>query len=1182
MGSNMRLRGVLLAPFLALCWVCASQAQSDAIEDFSTPSGSDVFYKRYLEALDKPASAADAITFFVRGEVAAGKWMPPDEGAQQEPGAASPEDVDAELGSAGPFVTHSWEQVSVADIATLTRVATLAGRYEAGMQALRPAPPALQVAVAERLLEGTIDGRNAVAAARLFEMAAEAGSPLAQSRLAFLYLEGLGVEKDKAAARRWAQRAADAGDGFAIYQLARMAETDETPAGASMALSLYQRFLSEPGRFRASEGPTAAALLLANRMMSPGAALSSEAAATAIMNVAEVAPDFALALARVNLCTGCGGVIDVNKAAEWLRLAHDFGNQDAGYELYLLLRARPDLAQQPNEGLERLRAGGTEHIDSFVAAALEEARQKDGEKAVPVAAAALLKRVCKDDQYACESSARAMASGRLDLAAVAPGLAKLTELDSIELVDILAAYGDFDGALARARRIQSTSFEMSQITGPSEQHARTPTFRRLVASRDATNLKALPEGFVPLLTFLADNGDEEARGFLETLMQRGSAGKPEPTAPPLDDARAAFGHVAARGGLSRAFVNAARDLSGALKQAEQPKEALRMELTALSAELQLNEIAGLSEGALQRDLTRVCLLSKASERTLALGSNDVAMVLAKDAVNTLQTVRSALSSLPEHLQTCFSDLVADNYRWLADFFVRQNRLAEAESVLAMLKDFEAFQFVDRDADFRGRSYDTLPLSEPERGLKAAIDTLRPPTTQDARRSEELIVKRGQGGLDDAETKELDTLQARLAEADAAYDKALDAIVEKAEALGRGEEVARIDALGSLQGYLRDEPEQPAVLHYLVLPDRLNIILTTAYDRKSVTIDQWDGQPFSEAHLNEEIQKLHLVMTSRSRDPKPQARKLYDLLIAPFRADLDAVQTKLVLLSPDRRLRYIPFAALHDGTGYAVEHFEFAMLSDAGYEIAGRKTTGIPFAALGMTRAADGFKALPGVKAEIDGIIKGKDGYGLFEGRAVFDAAFNKDALTDALRIGARSPAGLGVVHISSHFNLAGSDGSSFLLLGTGEKLSLRDIKKDRRAFDFGRVDLLTLSACETGYVDPGLDGRELESLSMLTGSRGARAILASLWPVDDASTALSMQRFYEIRERGNMSKAMALALTQREFIAGKIGSTDIAAGPSIVTETAARGAISLVPPDAQGGLSHPYYWAPFLLTGNWR
>ncbi|WP_171026408.1 CHAT domain-containing protein [Mesorhizobium comanense] len=1171
----------MLAPFLALCWMCASQAQSDAVEDFSAPLASDIFYKRYLEALDKPDTAADAVTFFVRGEVAAGKWMPPAEGKKQESGAASPEDADAELGVAGPFVTHPWEQVSVADIATLTRVATLAGRYEAGMEALRPAPAALQVAVAERLLEGTIDGRNASAAARLFEMAAEAGSPLAQSRLAFLYLEGLGVPKDASAARRWAKLAADAGEGFAIYQLARMEEADKTPAGVSAALALYQRFLSEPARFRGSEGPTAAALLMANRMMSPGAALSSEAAATAIMNVAEVAPDFALALARVNLCTGCGGVIDVDRAAEWLRLAHDFGNQDAGYELYLLLRARPDLALEPNEGLERLRAGGTEHIDSFVAAALEQAREKDGQKAVAGAARTLLDRVCEGDAGPCEDAARVMASGRLDLAAVAPGLAKLTELDSIQLVDILAAYGDFDGALARARRIAPTSYDMILVTSPSDQHARTPTFRRLVASRDASNLKALPEGFVPLLTFLSDNGDEEARSFLDTLTQRGAAGKPEPVVLPLDEARTAFGRVAARGGLSRAFVNAARDLSGALKQAEQPKEALRMELTALSAELQLNEIAGLSEGALQRDLTRVCLLSKASERTLALGSNDVGMVLAKDAVNTLQTVRAGLSSLPEHLQTCFSNLVADNYRWLADFFVRQNRLAEAESVLAMLKDFEAFQFVDRDADFRGRSYDTLPLSAPEQGLKTAIDTLRPPTTQDARRSEELIVKRGQGGLDDAETKELDTLQARLAEADAAYDKALDAIVEKAEALGRGEEVARIDALGSLQGYLRDEPEQPAVLHYLVLPDRLNIILTTAYDRKSVTIDQWDGQPFSEAHLNEEIQKLHVAMTSPSLDPKPQAQKLYDLLIAPFRADLDAVQTKLVLLSPDRRLRYIPFAALHDGKGYAVEHFEFAMLSDAGYEIAGRKTTGLPFAALGMTRAAEGFKALPGVKVEIDGIIKGKDGYGLFEGRALFDAAFNKDALADALRIGARSPAGVGVVHISSHFSLTGSDGSSFLLLGTGERLSLREIKKERRAFDFGRVDLLTLSACETGYVDPSLDGRELESLSMLTGSRGARAILASLWPVDDASTALSMQRFYEIRERGNMSKAMALALTQREFIAGKIGSTEIAAGPSIVTETAARGAISLAP-KAQGGLSHPYYWAPFLLTGNWR
>jgi CHAT domain-containing protein len=290
------------------------------------------------------------------------------------------------------------------------------------------------------------------------------------------------------------------------------------------------------------------------------------------------------------------------------------------------------------------------------------------------------------------------------------------------------------------------------------------------------------------------------------------------------------------------------------------------------------------------------------------------------------------------------------------------------------------------------------------------------------------------------------------------------------------------------------------------------------------------------------------------------------------------------VSFDRRLRYLPFAALFDGEKYAVQHFDVAMLSAAGYEIAGRKVTGAPIAALGTTRAVGGFPALPGVGIELDGIIRGADGFGLFDGKVELDKDFDKTALEDALRVGASSPEGVGIVHISSHFALGETDAKSFLVLGTGDTLDLQEVKRNRRAFDFGRVDLLTLSACATGYADPALDGREMESLSQLTGSRGARAILATLWPVEDNSTAVLMQRFYELRERAGNSKAHALALTQREFIEGDVGSEQNLAGQSIVFETAVRGAVPIKPPagEPQLGLAHPFYWAPFVLTGNWR
>lgn len=1136
------------------------------------------FYRHYLRGLDDGAEAANAVRRYISMPPGSfGSWDDPESGSERD-------NLLRDSGYA--------QMVSVSEMADLTRVATLVSRHGEALAALQDEGTAtLMIVVAERLLDGgSLDGKDAATAAQLLDAAGRAGSAMAQSRLAFMYRHGLGVERDAERARQLAAEAAERGEAFALYQLARAAEDEGTPAGTEAATAYYRRFMSSPEHFRGSEGSTPSAILVANRLLSPGPALSSQNAQAAIAGVAEEAPDFARALAQVNLCTDCGGIIDLADAAEWLRLAHDLGDADSGYHLYRLLQARPELAIEPGEASSRLAANinpsGTSkvpfgyhaHTNSYLALEMERLRAEAGETGLQQKIGALLDRLCKTVADRCEESALAMASGGIDLLAVVPGINKLIERDSIYLVDTLAAYGDFAGALERGRRISPGSYSMSEALTPDN---RAATFRRIVASREAGNMDRLPDGFVPLLQFLADNGDTDATAMLRLLEEPRERTDDIAAAPPMPQEE--FDRIAAKGGLSRSFVLAARDRSRTLLADGRQADALRMELTALSAELQMNDIAGLSEGPLQRDLTRVCLLSKASERISGLGADDVAIVLAKDAVNTLQSVRASLSGVPERLQACFSDLVADQYRWLADFFVKRGRLAEAEFVMALLKDFEAFQFVGRDPDFRGRAYETLPFSIPEDSLKTVLDTLRPPTVPDARRSEELRIKRAQGGLTAEEERELDALDARLAEADAAYDAALDAILAQAEEMGRQDRISELENLGSLQGYLRREDGEPVALHYVVLDDRMHIILTTGYDRKSVTVTEWHGEPFSEARLDADIARFHAYLATPGSDLVPQARRLYDLLLEPFAADLEAAQTALLLVSSDRRLRYVPFAALHDGNGYVAERFGIAMLSDAGYEIAGDRVSGAPVAALGMTRQVEGFSALPGVRIEIDGIIKGDDGFGLFEGRSLLDADFSDAAFQDALRIGAGSNAGLGVVHVSSHFNLGDSDATSFLLLGTGERLNLRDIKRNRRAYEFGYVDLLTLSACETGYADPAQDGREIESLSKLTGSRGAHAILASLWPVSDNSTAVMMQRFYELRELGGLSKASALALTQREFIDGKIGSQDNLQVESIVLETAARGAVTLVAPAGRTlSLSHPYYWAPFVLTGNWR
>ena len=102
------------------------------------------------------------------------------------------------------------------------------------------------------------------------------------------------------------------------------------------------------------------------------------------------------------------------------------------------------------------------------------------------------------------------------------------------------------------------------------------------------------------------------------------------------------------------------------------------------------------------------------------------------------------------------------------------------------------------------------------------------------------------------------------------------------------------------------------------------------------------------------------------------------------------------------------------------------------------------------------------------------------------------------------------------------------------------------------MDLLTLSACDTG-LGGGRDerGREIEGFGVIAQQQGAKAVLATLWPVADQSTAVLMADMYRRRQTQNLTKIEALRQAQ----------------------------IAL---QSQPKYAHPYYWAPFILMGNWK
>ena len=176
-------------------------------------------------------------------------------------------------------------------------------------------------------------------------------------------------------------------------------------------------------------------------------------------------------------------------------------------------------------------------------------------------------------------------------------------------------------------------------------------------------------------------------------------------------------------------------------------------------------------------------------------------------------------------------------------------------------------------------------------------------------------------------------------------------------------------------------------------------------------------------------------------------------------------------------------------------------------------------------------------------------------------------------------------HIASHFKFqAGTEADSFLLLGDGSKLSLKDI---RTRFGFAGVDMLTLSTCETGF-GGGQDsnGREVEGFATLAQNKGAKSVLATLWPVADQSTSRLMQTMYRSRDKDQMSKAAALQKAQLRLLKGNDGAVEAQTADvwrGLARPATARSASSLptFTVKTRAPHAHPYYWAPFILMGNW-
>ncbi|MFA6262539.1 MAG: CHAT domain-containing protein, partial [Bacteroidia bacterium] len=341
--------------------------------------------------------------------------------------------------------------------------------------------------------------------------------------------------------------------------------------------------------------------------------------------------------------------------------------------------------------------------------------------------------------------------------------------------------------------------------------------------------------------------------------------------------------------------------------------------------------------------------------------------------------------------------------------------------------------------------------------------------------------------------------------------------------------AAADATSSRGSFLRTAPAPSETLrvHAIVAESHLTLVFETPGSVQARQV------AWRRADATQEIGAL-LGAMDRHEAALPQLQALYRRIGAPIAEAARSVGARRIVLFGDDVLRYLPMAALHDGQAYLGEQFTLLQQARPLDSAARGMAVRVPvLQAVGVSRPLPGQPALPGVAREVCAIVAGPvrgltdvdsacgSGAGVVPGEGWLNEEFTARRFSDAT---ARAGAGGGgaMLHVGTHFDLRpGQMARSSLLLGDGSRLTLDTIAR----LDFRGHDLVTLSACETGLGGAaGSDGREVEGLNLLLVRRGARAVLASLWRVDDRSTSALMAVFY--RELASTDVAEALRRAQ--------------------------------------------------------
>ena len=325
------------------------------------------------------------------------------------------------------------------------------------------------------------------------------------------------------------------------------------------------------------------------------------------------------------------------------------------------------------------------------------------------------------------------------------------------------------------------------------------------------------------------------------------------------------------------------------------------------------------------------------------------------------------------------------------------------------------------------------------------------------------------------------------------------------------------------------PQDTLVVQPVLLTNTVAFFLLT---QDALTVIQSDINP---DEFNQLLDQYRTQLGDRNNTGIfTSSSKLYESLIRPIEAEIEASSPKHLAIIATGKLRYIPFETLYDQQNdqFLLQKYPIHYLT----RISGRSPSpSSPRAlkALSLANPQPTQQELKGTEAEAKYLQDNFPGSETYIGT---------DATLDTFKTQASR---FSILHLGTHgcFNLNGCPKlgmeANTILFANNEQYDIANAA----LLGLKNTELITLSACQTAK-EANADGKEISGLAYIFERAGAKSVIASLWNAEDKTSSAIMTQFYNNLKEG-MSKSEAMRQA-------KLSQINL----------------------------HPWFWSPFILIGD--